>query len=250
MLVTEHHHIANTNSSEYLHLHTLSACLPTMAGLSFPRPQSLSSDECVGLPPFELFRGSVKEQLQQAISWRHQELANLKSYNRSSTLSTSPATASPVDISSPCRSLSSSIRPATSAPTVPQLPSAAQRTTPHHHQRHVQAEQQSAPSSINHSTPCQLPNVACITSTSAPRGVRAQPTACPLSAGNDRGCGGENKDWWFSNTQDRQKRLCTAFYPQKSGTHQHNTLHRMTESVKVKEDSTSYNGALKVSSIC
>lgn len=216
-----------------------------MEGLASPRPQSLSSDECVGLPPFDLFQGTVHEQIRQAIIWRQKELAKSQSSNSPSSLDASPATVSPTDTSPPLQSPSCSIRLAD--PTIPQLPSTAQPTTPHHHQRYGQLEQRGATqlaSLIDPLTPCRPPNFTCVIPTSVPRGGRAQPaTACALSTGDNQGHEGGDQDLRFSDTRDCQICPGEAAIAQESDPNRYNTLYNMTEAVKVKEDSTSYGVA-------
>lgn len=208
-----------------------------MADHTFPISPSLSSDASVGLPPFDLFQGTVQQQLQQAIAWRQQELAKLQA---SSSLSPLEAPSSPVAISLPQQSPS----PSTPLPAVPapQLPTAALPTTPHHHQPHDPL--------INLPTPCQPHDFAESTLTVALRSARAQSTACPRSAGDKPDCEGDDGASPFSETQHPQKRTCAASPHYKSGFDQYNTQQNMTESVKVKEDSTSQYDAPTVSTMC
>lgn len=182
----------------------------------------------------------MQQQLQQAIAWRQQELAKLQASSGSSPLEASSATESPVTISSPQQPpLSSTQLPAVPAP---QLPTAAQPTTPHHHQPHDPL--------INLPTPCRPHDFADSTLTVAFRSARAQPTACPRSAGDKLNCEDDDGASPFSETQDHQKRTCAASLHYNSGFDQYSTQQNMTESVKVKEDSTSQYDVPTVSTMC
>lgn len=235
----------DTNNSEYLHLCALPLWRQlTMAGRIFPPPgpKSLFSDEYVGLPPFGLFQGTVHEQIQQAIAWRQQELVKSQASSSSSSLDASSATVSPVDISSPFQTPSPSCSIQLTADTVPQLPGAAQPTTPHHHERHDPL--------INLSTPCQPHELASFVPIVAPQGAKPQPTACPLPAGDNRGLESNVGDLRFSEPQDRQRSSCTISPTCNPAIHQHDTRQKMTESVKVKEDSTFYYSAYTALAMC
>lgn len=88
------------------------------------------SDASVGLPPFAHFGGTVQQQIRQAITWRQQKLQASSSSSSLQQASLAPLPAVPV----------------------PQLPSAAQPTTPHHPHHH-----QPPPPFINRPTPCRPP---------------------------------------------------------------------------------------------
>lgn len=203
----------------------------------FPGSKSLSSYECVGLPPFSLFQGTVHDQIQQAVAWRQQELAKSQTSSSSSSLDVSLAAVSPVDISSPLQSSSPSYSIQRTVHAVPQLPGAAQPTTPHHHQRHDPL--------INLSPPYQTPELVHFIPTIAPQGAKARPTTCPLPAGDDRELESDDGDTRFSEPQDRQSCSRTISPTCNPVTHQHDTYQNMTESVKVKEDSAFYYRAYR-----
>lgn len=127
------------------------------------------SDASVTLPPFAHFGGTVQQQIRQAITWRQQKLQASSSSSSLQQASLAPLPAVPV----------------------PQLPSAAQPTTPHHPHHH-----QPPPPFINRPTSCRPPDLADSTRIVAVRGARAQP--------------GDDGASPFSDSSHRQKCTCAA----------------------------------------
>lgn len=234
-----------------------------------PRPQSFQH---VGLPPFNLFKGSVQDQLHQAINWRQQEILKSSSSSSSSPLGASPATSSTPD------NFPSQQSPTCPAPVpavaVPHSSSPAQPTTPHHrdrHERHLESDDDDAavvahqqlhapsenegatqPASLEKDGTTQPAFLASSptryqplgpersAATTAPQPFEVQPTICQQSVNDNQDYNSATRESRLSNSQDGQNCSSTDSIVHQSNQHPYCTLQNMTDSVKVKEDSMIY----------
>lgn len=197
-----------------------------MAGRTIHKPQNLS----MGLPPFELFQGTVQEQLQQAITWRRQQLAKSQSASSSSSLDGSPVIEPPSD-TKPTHQLPLQPRCRIAA-TGPPLLSASQPTGPHHRPSQLTVAELS--------TSCRTPiGFSHIDLTTTSRTVKVEPTDRPLlTRGNQRGdSDSDDRGSRSSVTHDCRTIHGTATIAHGTDPRRTSTLQNMTESVKVKEDS-------------